>query len=216
MFINVWPCDWLAFFICVVTVVFGIHGSAEENTSMFSNIWPGDWSQFLASIVATVIGIFGPFYLQSVSEKRGKKKRAIQFLRDIDSELNDVARQLRSVGNDIYINPIKTPMWDSLINTNEIQLFPLLKSKKNSNNMSNLTKQLFRIYGYIGEYNSWWNMYSQGAIIGARSKEELKSIKSFIDQTQQRLLCEKKDDKDYSKSIRNTLDIIEDVIRETA
>lgn len=178
---------------------------------MFSNIWPGDWSQFLAGFVATIIGIFGPFYLQSRIEKSNKKNRALHYLYDIKSELLSIKEQLLAVQKtDIYISPIKTPMWDSLINTNEIELLSLLKSKTTEPTMPKLTKQIFQIYDLIKEYNSWWNMYSQGAVVGSRSQAELGSIEVFIDELKQKLLCEK----NYSNSILNTLDIIDAVVRQ--
>lgn len=182
---------------------------------MFSNIWPGDWSQFLACFVATIIGIFGPFYLQSLIEKRNKKRRAIQHLHDIKKELMSINEQLLAVQmSDIFINPVKTPLWDSLINTNETQVFSLLNSKIAGSTISNFTKQIFQIYDLISEYNSWWNMYSQGAVVGSRSKEELKSIKVFIDQLKKKLVCDNKDDENYSKSVLNAIDVIETILKQ--
>ena len=182
---------------------------------MFVNIWPGDWSQFLAGLVATVIGIFGPFYLQSIIERRNKRQRAIQYLNDIKKELKSIKEQLLAVQTtDIYINPIKTPMWDSLINTNEIQLLSLLNIKRIGSNVANPTKQIFQIYDLINEYNSWWNMYSQGAVVGSRSQKELESIKAFVDQLKFKLLCKEKNDENYSKSILSTLDVIDSVLRQ--
>lgn len=184
------------------------------------DIWPGDWGQFLAglvsgliaTIIGTIIGIFGPFYLQSVNERKNKKKRASQYLLDVKKELEGMKGQFEAIKTtDIYISPIKTPVWDSLINTNEIQLLSLLKYKDNTFNTVNLTKQLFQIYDLINEYNLWWNMCAQGAVVGARKPDDLGSIIVFINKLKSKLLCDNAEDKEYQKSIKYILDLIEKI-----
>ena len=185
-------------------------------SNILSTVWPGNWEQFVPSLVATiigtVIGIFGPFYMQSVHERCNKKIKAIQCLSDIKKELNEQKEQFTAIqDSDIYLNPIRTPVWDSLINTNEIQLLYLLKNKDKTSSSINFVKQLFQIYDLINEYNLWCNMYTQGAVVGARSEDELLSIKVFIDELKKKLLCENVDKKGYEKSIKYTIEIIEKI-----
>ena len=185
-------------------------------SNMLSNVWPGNWEQFIsglvASIIGTIIGIFGPFYLQSVHERKNMKRRAIQCLRDVKKELEGMKEQFGAIkATDIYLSPIKTPVWDSLININGIQLISMLKHKDKTLNSVNLTKQLFQIYDLINEYNLWWNMYAQGAVVGARTQDDLDSIIKFIDKSKKKLLCENAEDKEYQKSIKYTLDIIDKI-----
>ena len=184
---------------------------------LLSNIvWLGDWTQFLsglvATIIGTIIGIFGPFYLKSINDRRNKRNRAIQCLHDIKKELMGINEQFGAIKDtDIYISPIKIPVWDSLINTNEIQLLYMLKTKLL--NTTDLTKQIFQIYDLIGEYNLWWNMYTQGAVVGARAQKDLSSIKAFIETSKTILLSEDANDKEYPKSIKFTLEIIEKTLK---
>lgn len=182
-----------------------------------SDVFPGDWQQFVSSLVATIIGtligIVGPFYVQSILEKKEKRKKAVGYLRDIKKELEDVKQQFNSIKKtDLYLSPIKTPLWDSLINTNQIKLLSTLRVKKTGFALATFTKQLFQIYDWIGEYNSWWNVYVNGAIVGARTKEDLSAISEFINESQEHLLCEDKNNQNYHKSINFALDIINDLL----
>lgn len=179
------------------------------------NLWPGNWDQFISGLVATVIGtligIFGPFYLQSLHERKNKGKKAMQYLHDIQDELFGIRKQFGGIKeSDIYLSPIKTPVWDSLINTNEIQLLSILHHKGgNGSNVVSISRQLFQVYDLIKEYNLWWNMYTQGAVVGARTESDLNSIKTFINQSKNKLLCQDKGDVNYQESINYTLDLIE-------
>lgn len=184
------------------------------------SICPGDWGQFwsglvsglIATIIGTIIGIFGPFYLQSRHERKNKRDRAIQNLLDLKEELEGLKKQFSDIiVTQLYLSPIRTPVWDSLINTNEIQLFSMLKYKSKTSDPVNLTKQLFQIYDSIAEYNLWWNMYAQGAVVGSRTQTDLDSIMRFIDKSQKKLLCENKQDKKYQESVKYTLEMIEKI-----
>ncbi len=177
-----------------------------------------NWSQHLVelfiSIIGTIIGIFGPIYLQSSNEKKNKKQQAIQYLKDIKKELKGVKEQLEDIKDtDIYLSPLKTPLWDSLINTNEVQLLKILKHKDKSFCSTDLTKQLFQIYDLISEYNLWWNMYTQGAVVGARTQEDLTSIITFIENSKKNLLCSDTDRYEYFISINSMLETIEKALK---
>ena len=52
-------------------------------------------------------------------------------------------------------------------------------------------------------------MYTQGAVVGARTESDLNSIKTFINQSKNKLLCQDKGDVNYQESINYTLDLIE-------
>lgn len=177
-----------------------------------------NWSQHLVelfiTIIGTIIGIFGPIYVQSSNEKKNKKKQAIQYLKDIKKELKGVKEQLEDIKDtDIYLSPLKTPLWDSLINTNEVQLLKILKYNDKSFSDTDLTKQLFQIYDLISEYNLWWNMYTQGAVVGARTQEELTSIITFIENSKKKLLCSDTYRYEYFISINSTLKTIEKALK---
>ena len=180
----------------------------------FLNLWPGNWDQFISGLVATVIGtligIFGPFYLQSLHERKNKRKKAMQCLHDIQDELSGLQEQFNGIKeSDIYLSPIKTPIWDSLINTNEIQLLSILNHRcVKGTRVAKISKQLFQVYDLIKEYNLWWNMYTQGAIVGARTENELIPVKTFINQSKEKLLCEDESNANYQESIKYTLNLI--------
>ena len=184
--------------------------------NILSNILPGNWDQFISGLVATIIGtllgIFGPFCIQSAHERKNKNRKAIQYLHELKVELKGLEGQFEAIkDSNIYLSPIKTPVWDSLINTNEIQLLSMLKCKKKSLKLIKPINQLFQIYNLIDEYNQWWNMYAQGAIVGARSKSELNSIKKFIDRSKEKLLCTDINNEEYEKSIKYTVSLIEEI-----
>lgn len=194
----------------------------------FCEIWPGDWTQFwsglisgfisglFTTIIGTLIGVFLPFYKQSKNERDNKRERAVNCLRDILDEIADIKNQLQKINDNsglIYFYPIKTPVWDSLINTNETQLLSLLKNKDKTFDSQNFTKQIFQLYNLVNEYNSWWNIYTQGAVVGARNKDDLESIKKHIVRLKNMLLCENETDNQFLNSISYTSKMIEETLK---
>lgn len=106
-------------------------------------IFEMDWKQFIPSLVATVIGIFGPFWIQSRIEKSKRRKDALVKVKQLKSELKSMLKTIKSLEDNMrYIDPIKTPIWTGLQNTNESSLLSVLhkkpkelKIKKNNSGM---------------------------------------------------------------------------------
>jgi len=94
-------------------------------------IFEMDWKQFIPSLIATVIGIFGPFWIQSRIEKSKQKRDALDKVKQIKSELEDILTTIRSlnVNERRYIDPIKTPVWTGVQNTSELSLLYILRKK---------------------------------------------------------------------------------------
>ena len=144
--------------------------------NMFSDMFcKMDWKQFIPSLIATVVGglagIFVPFWLQSkkekidneekaLSEKRENREKAFIILGQIKDELNDVLTDLKNdnkyKAEDLHIDPITTPVWDRLKNTNELSLLTIIPNDK-----LDWLKDLYSIYDSIDKFNKWTNIYTE-------------------------------------------------------
>lgn len=186
-----------------------------------------DWKQFIPSLIATIIGIFGPFWIQSRVEKSNKKKAALKMISQIISELKDIAVEIKKLeDNKRYLDPIKTPIWTGIQNTNECSLLTILQKKpkkvKRSKNAQkeakaqNVTtdeanknndwyKAIYSIYGLVDEFNKWWNLYSEQRTAG-RKPEELRTVKNCIKDLADTLCSTSKDNKESILYITNLLD----------
>lgn len=93
-----------------------------------------DWSQFGPSVLATVIGfclaiVFQQFVYELLKNKILNNIKAKNIVIDIKKELERIAEVLNSLNNGIiYVDPIKIPVWEGILNTNEFEL--LLRFKK--------------------------------------------------------------------------------------
>ena len=135
---------------------------------MFINM---DWKQFIPSLIATFVGIFVPFFIQARVEKTHKLSEAVQRIEKIIAELSGIADKIIKLNYEqIHLYPIKTPVWDGLLNTNEMLLISNMqnkkKRKKNKNNVEENQEHdwynmIYKIYGIIDEYNKWWNLYTE-------------------------------------------------------
>ncbi len=94
-------------------------------------IFEMDWKQFIPSLVATIIGIFGPFWIQSRIEKSKQKKDALEKVKQLKSELRTMLNTIKDLKDDEerYIDPVKTPVWTGMQNTNESSLLSVLRKK---------------------------------------------------------------------------------------
>lgn len=97
-------------------------------------IFEMDWKQFIPSLIATVVGIFGPFWIQRRIEKTKQKTDALDRVEQLKGELNGVLKTIQNLNDEEerYIDPVKTPVWTGLQNTNESSLLSVLRKKPKS------------------------------------------------------------------------------------
>lgn len=90
-----------------------------------------DWKQFIPSLIATIIGIFGPFWFQRRIEKSKQKTDALERVEQLKSELSGILKTIEDLNDkeERYIDPVKTPVWTGLQNTNESSLLSVLRKK---------------------------------------------------------------------------------------
>ena len=152
--------------------------------------WSNFLSQFLPNLCATLVGFFLALLFQQlvydiiklkISDRVKAEKRLGKLLEECDSMEKDYSKIDHKLA---YIDPIKTPVWDGLINANELYILANYEKKriKNENGAKteiNLYKKLFSVYGLISEYNKWWNLYSAQLALG-RNQKELEPITACI------------------------------------
>ena len=139
---------------------------------MFDLFVKMDWTEFIPNLIATFVGIFMPFFIQVRVEKSQKHDEAIHRIENIKTELTDIANIMIKLNyNQIHIDPIKTPIWDGLVNTNELLLIANAPEKKKYRKGIQCKNEathevdwytlIYKIYGMIDEYNKWWNLYTE-------------------------------------------------------
>ena len=134
-----------------------------------------DWKQFIPSLLATFVGIFVPFYIQGRQSKFHRRNDAIRRVNQIIEELSDLKNKILSREDEalnkgtVFINPLRLPIGDGLLKTNEMYLLSDLqkyiyrKFKRKRNRESNFLmssdwyKMIFEIYSDISTYNILWN-----------------------------------------------------------
>lgn len=194
-------------------------------------IFEMDWKQFIPSLIATIIGIFGPFWIQRRIEKSKQRTDALDRVEQLKSELGGVLKTIEDLNDEEerYIDPVKTPVWTGLQNTNESSLLSVLRKKPknkksdkkkcsheevetNSSGEQNIVTDVvfdqnenwyntvYALYGRIEEYNKWWNLYSTQRAAG-REARALHNEKVCISNVKEKL-CSKTLQKD-GKEITN-------------
>lgn len=182
---------------------------------MFQNM---DWGQFIPSLIATFIGIFGPFWVQSKIEKYRKNVDALNKVMQIKNELIRIREDLKSLNdNQRYIDPIKTPIWIGIQNSNELSLLSTLRNSHNKQKKKHVANKedavndwyyaIFSVYGQIEELNKWWNLYTS---LRAEGKD-LKKEKECIEQIQNNLSDEKNNSGDV-ESIPQLIKLLDNII----
>ena len=126
-----------------------------------------DWSQFLPSIIATLIGFFLAIVFQQwiydvVRDKFTNRRKAVEQIHEICGELKEIEDYLIKEDNSkednrYYLNPIKTPIWDSIVNTYEIQNVAAYFDARKKKSEINEYKEVLIVYDFIAEYNAWHN-----------------------------------------------------------
>ena len=164
----------------------------------FEGLWAPDWSQFWPSIIATLVGfllaiVFQQIVYDIIAGGIKNQIKAREQLKKIEDELRRIVYE-EIVSFDTrraYIDPIKTPVWDAVIYTNELQCiteflekYDKRKRRHAKKETGDLRKRLFRVYGLISEYNKWCNLYSEQRVSG-RGRDELS--RSDLNRVQQRL-----------------------------
>lgn len=189
--------------------------------SFIANCAASDWSQFWPSLVATLIGfvlaiVFQQIVYEKIKAVLFESNKAKKLLAEIKKELNDVCATLHRHGKEIsdaengkyamfYVDPIKTPLFDGMLNENA---FPYLTKYKKARLSRNYLKSVNRdglkrtrinvynlilsVYDTIRDYNKWWNIYSESWASGNDSKR-MKDVANAID-SMEKNLCSKEPD----------------------
>ena len=106
-----------------------------ESIEKAYSLWNPDWAQFWPSIIATVVGfglaiVFQQVIYDAIKDNVTNRNKAINQIQRICEELGDIIEILSSDAKSgealdpestSYIDPIKTPIWEAILNTNEIQ-----------------------------------------------------------------------------------------------
>ena len=202
-----------------------------------------DWSQFGPSVLATVIGfclaiVFQQFVYELLKNKILNNIKAKNIVIDIKKELERIAEVLHSLNNGIiYVDPIKIPVWEGILNTNEFELLLRFKKakflkrvtddkdlikkygKENLKNLNfNLYDIIFSVYGIVQEYNKWWYIYSENyaeALASNGDKDKLEPIKDCINKIRDIMLKPTLDNKkELGESIVILVNLIECIVED--
>lgn len=157
-----------------------------KEVQTIKGLWNPDWSQFWPSIIATIVGfflaiIFQQLIYEAIKDNITNRRKAISQIRKICDELDAIIESLSSLDskktldpqNKSYIDPIKTPVWDAILNTNEIQnITDYFDSKKRVPISIDLCKELFKLYALIAEYNEWNNFRTKQMLLSNAATTE--------------------------------------------
>lgn len=137
---------------------------------ILETIWAFMLTIDLREIMYAAVGVFLGFWLaikgDNSQEKKKETENAMQCIRELINELNTIKEQLKdssfNTNTKCYIDPLKTPVWNSLISSNGIQSLSKQKQKMESKGKSVVWyKQLFEMYGQIKEFNMWCDLFSE-------------------------------------------------------
>ena len=160
-----------------------------------------DWSQFFPSVLATLVGfilaiVFQQYLYEKIKDLILNRNRVKNQIRKLKDELTKEVLQLCLAVESLYIDPIKTPVWEGVLNTNEIQLLDdFFKAKekkltarfgKSNGKPLDICEKLFEVYGLISEYNKWWNLYSEQRVAG-REANKLFGIVTYLENSKNKL-----------------------------
>lgn len=165
------------------------------------NLKNSDWSQFVPSVLATLIGfilaiVFQQYLYEKIKDFILNRRRIKSQIRKLKDELTKEVMNLCLDIESLYIDPIKTPVWDGVLNTNEIRLLgDYFKSKEKkltsrfgqpNGKPLDICENLFIVYGLISEYNKWWNLYSEQCATGCK-EDVLSNIVKFLHDSEKTL-----------------------------
>ncbi len=107
-----------------------------------------DWSDFGSSLLATFIGVLLALAGERLYDCYKDWREGVNLIKMFQRELSttkDIIEKVNSATNMTWINPIKVPIWESVINTNRISLL--------SSHM--WYSDLLSLYDDIKDYNEW-------------------------------------------------------------
>ena len=134
--------------ICYNDIATAMENKMEEKINM-----PIDWSQFIPTMIATFVAfmltLLGTYLYDMYKDNEQKKA----FLINLRKELEDIQRELGNINrlledgtcSSIWVVPLKTYIWDSIIENNKASLI----------SDEYWYKDLLAIYHMAREYNSW-------------------------------------------------------------
>ena len=129
------------------------NGSTAATSYDSNSVCNINWTQFIPTMIATVIAfgltILGTYLYDNYVERKEKK----EFIINLRNELNDMLASLSDTQTKLldkeeiylWVNPLKTYIWDSIANTNRLSLI----SKEL------WYKDVLEIYHTVREYNTW-------------------------------------------------------------
>jgi len=110
-----------------------------------------DWSQFLPDLIATFIGFLlalsGERMYDKYKDWRESKEIAKLFIAELEN-MSTIVVRTANTSDKSWINPIKTPTWDSAVSSKSIALLARFS----------WYNKLFELYDAIKDYNSWHNL----------------------------------------------------------
>ena len=118
-----------------------------SNTPLFD---AKDIFDIFFQLFITICGFIFALWNERRLEEKKNKKDTIELKKLLKDELQRILESLETL-NVSYLEsqPIKTPMWESVINTGHLSLLDF-----------STREALFRVYNRIKEYNSWANIYT--------------------------------------------------------
>lgn len=138
--------------LVALSLMAGIEASAEnveitQATGLFSNV---DWFDVVFQLFITGLGfafaLWSARWLDNLKEKKDK----IELKRLLKDELSNIRTILEELNVELLdVQPLKIPLWESVINTGQISLIDF-----------ETRELLFKVYGKIKEYNSWCYIYT--------------------------------------------------------
>jgi len=177
---------------------------------------------FGISVLVTVIGFWLALQGNLWQERRKEIADAKQCLNDLKEELLYIDAQLKGIcdfENSCYIDPLKTPVWTGLTNTNKLQLLAKLKQSMESRGEDvSWYFLLFEIYDEILEFNKWCNLFTEKnyhAVLIHNSNEEIalrtSSILANLYALRDKLLLDSKDSTDSVVSVHEVVQHLEKI-----
>lgn len=104
-----------------------------------------DWASILLELFAAFLGFGLALLGERITDKINTHNAIKEQKKLLKEELEKVLNDLKAYNIEtLDVQPIKTPVWDSAINTGHVSLFDF-----DTRNI------LFRTYNFINEFNSW-------------------------------------------------------------
>lgn len=123
--------------------------------------------EIVIGVGTTVLGFLLALKGEANREEKKDVQDAKQYIKDIIDELKKLKRInfISTSGARLYyIDPLKTPIWQGLINTNRLQLIAKLRQKKERIcEDTSWYSELLILYDLIDEFNNFVNLYTENS-----------------------------------------------------